>query len=159
MLGASGGATRQQLDVLTHAARPRPAPAHAAPRDRLVVDLLAPIERARSRSSVFRGGFDLGAAEAVIDVGSDPLDLVHATAKSLLYARRDETGGVQFGLYLSIRSLPPASFLRAMRPPCNCAMHGTTRTSSGARRSSSSCSPNATTCSPRSSAARRSHRR
>ena len=106
LLGASAVEARleQQLDVLTHGAADRD------PRQRTLRraiewswDLLAPAEQgALAALGVFRGSFELAAAEAVIGEGA--LDLVQRLReKSLVYARPDEVGGVRFGLYLSIR--------------------------------------------------------
>ena len=69
--------------------------------------LLAPPERAAlAQLSVFRGGFDLAAAEAVIEAGAPALDLVDALRnRSLLHIRPapDDGGALRFGLYVSIR--------------------------------------------------------
>ena len=72
--------------------------------------LLEPFERqALAQCAVFRGGFDLGAAEAVVRLpeGAPPVmnALQALREKSLLRLRRvDELGGeVRFGLYESIR--------------------------------------------------------
>lgn len=55
---------------------------------------------ALAQCSVFRGGFDLEAAEAVIDTTSDVMDLLQSLfEKSLLRAEGDG----RFGLFLSIR--------------------------------------------------------
>jgi predicted ATPase len=107
-LGASAVETRLelQLDVLTH------GPRDLDPRQRTLRraiawswELLAPAEqRGLAQLSVLRGGFDLAAAEAVVDAASGALDLVqNLRQKSLLHARRDDNGDVRFGLYLSIR--------------------------------------------------------
>ncbi|MEO8550597.1 MAG: hypothetical protein ABI678_11510, partial [Kofleriaceae bacterium] len=106
LLGAAAVEARleQQLDVLTHGAVDRD------PRQRTLRraiewswDLLGPAEQgALAALGVFRGGFELAAAEAVI--GDGALDLVQRLReKSLVYARPDAAGGVRFGLYLSIR--------------------------------------------------------
>jgi predicted ATPase/class 3 adenylate cyclase len=72
-------------------------------------DLLAPMERrALDRLSVFAGGCDLGAAEAVLagdDI--DELDVVDLLGqlvdKSLVVADRNADGGVRYRLFESIR--------------------------------------------------------
>ncbi len=67
--------------------------------------LLAPAERtALAQLSMFRGGFDLDSAEAVIESGTPALDVVDALRhKSLLHVRSDDSGSLRFGIYLSIR--------------------------------------------------------
>jgi predicted ATPase len=94
----------QQLDLLTQ------GPRDLDPRQRTLRgaiawswDLLGTAERrVLAQLSVFCGGFDLEAAEAVA-VGSS-LDVVQALReRSLLYAQADESGEMRFGLYMSIR--------------------------------------------------------
>jgi predicted ATPase len=70
--------------------------------------LLAPDERvALAQCSVFRGGFDLAAAEAVIQDAQDArgvLELLQSLHdKSLLRAESDERGGTRFGLFVAVR--------------------------------------------------------
>ncbi|NUP10291.1 MAG: AAA family ATPase [Polyangiaceae bacterium] len=71
--------------------------------------LLEPVEReALSQCALFRGGFDVGAAEAILDLegpGASVIDALHALRdKSLLVGRRSERGELRLGLYLSIRA-------------------------------------------------------
>lgn len=78
--------------------------------------LTAAEQRALAHLSVLRGGFDLGAAEAVIGGERDALDQVAMLRqKSLLYTRVDEEGGVRFGLYLSIREFAAGELAPADR--------------------------------------------
>lgn len=97
----------QQLAVLTYG--PRDLEHRQRTLRRAIAwswDLLAASEqRALAQLSVFRGGFDLGAAEVVVDAGAESaLDLIQMLRqKSLLYMRLDDAGDVRLGLYLSIR--------------------------------------------------------
>ena len=107
-LGAASVEARleQQLDVLTRG--PRDLDQRQRTLRRAIAwswELLSPAEqRALAQLSVFRGGFDVAAAEAVVVTDEDALDVLdRLRQKSLLHTRLDEAGHARFGLYLSIR--------------------------------------------------------
>lgn len=61
-------------------------------------------QRALACATVFRGGFDVEAAEAVLDAGRAALDVVSSLKdKSLLFAREDARGDVRLDMYQSLR--------------------------------------------------------
>jgi predicted ATPase len=69
-------------------------------------DLLTPVEkRALAQASVFRGGFLLEAAEAVIDLSlHDVMDALQGLReRSLLWASRERGGALRFGLFSLVR--------------------------------------------------------
>ncbi len=78
-------------------------------------DLLPPAERsALAQCSVFRGGFVLEAADAVLNVGS-ALDLLEALRnKSLVHITRTDDG-VRFGVYSTIRDYAASHLDEAAR--------------------------------------------
>ena len=70
---------------------------------------LRPAERAAlAQCTVFRGGFTIAAAEAVID-GAPVVDLLQALADKSLVTTRSVNGAIRFDLYASIRELVAAS--------------------------------------------------
>lgn len=62
--------------------------------------LTEPEQSALCQLSVFRGGFDLRAAEAVLEVDQDPLEVVETLLDHALVYRKDG----RFGMYMPIRS-------------------------------------------------------
>ncbi|HET9988109.1 MAG TPA: AAA family ATPase, partial [Kofleriaceae bacterium] len=70
------------------------------------VDSLSPAERAAlAQCAVFRGGFSIAAAEAVLDGGAPVVELLHALADKSLVTIRDVSGATRFDLYATIREL------------------------------------------------------
>lgn len=72
-------------------------------------ELLEPWEQqALAQCSVFRGGFDLKAAEAVLDLGDSPeviIDVIESLMDhSLLHTRESKVGEVRVGLFESIQA-------------------------------------------------------
>lgn len=103
----------RRLDLLSAAIR-NPAARQRTLREAIDASfaLLSPVEQsALEQVSVFRGGFDLEAAEAVVDLSEHPgapplLDVLSSLSdKSLLFARSPAAfpDELRFGLYLSIR--------------------------------------------------------
>ncbi len=67
--------------------------------------LLDPAEQqALAQCTAFRGGFDLDAAEAVIDTGGDVLDRLQALREKSLLAMDAGSGAPRFFLYESVRA-------------------------------------------------------
>ena len=77
-------------------------------------ELLHPVEQAAlAQASVFRGGFTLDAAEAVIDLSafeeSDVIEVIEGLRhKSLLDSRAAEHGGVRLSMFESVRAFAAA---------------------------------------------------
>jgi predicted ATPase len=73
----------------------------------LSFDLLAPAERrALAQASVFRGGFTVEAAEAVIDLGGESVvDALEALVDHSLVWTQRESANRRLGLYLVVREL------------------------------------------------------
>ena len=104
-LGVSGLTRRldKQLDVLK---RRGAEGRHASVRTALDMSwrqLSAPEQQALAELSVFRGGFELEAVEAVVQVGEDPLDLLESLQAQSLVHRVEGQGLPRFDLYGAIR--------------------------------------------------------
>ncbi|HET7483094.1 MAG TPA: tetratricopeptide repeat protein, partial [Actinomycetota bacterium] len=68
-------------------------------------ELLSPTDQAFFRAfSVFEGGADLGAVEAVIDVDTDPLDCLTKLVEHSLIRRSDVGGRARFSMLQTIRT-------------------------------------------------------
>jgi predicted ATPase len=136
VLGLEGVLARvdQPFLLLAHGARDR-SPHHATLRQAIASSfrLLSPAEKgALACCSLFRGGFSLDAAEAVIvaDDGSSVLDLLQSLRDKSLLRRRSDGDAVRFTLFDAGGPTPRGSSRRTpSRPPRPAA--GTPGTSSG----------------------------